>query len=146
MRRSRIYLPDVNVWVALASERHIHSRIAAAWLESIGDQQAAFCRITQRGFLRLMTNSQVMGPDVLTPAEAWKAYRRLSLDSRIGFLAEPTAVEAAWQELTSTRQSASNVWTDAYLQAFARLSGARAVSFDRGFSKFDEPEPVILGA
>ena len=46
MPRSTTFLPDVNVWVALASERHIHNQAAARWFEGIGDGQAVFCRIT----------------------------------------------------------------------------------------------------
>ncbi len=97
------------------------------------------------GFLRLITNSRVMGVDVLTQVEAWKAYRRICLDARIRILAEPFGIEAAWHALSSMRQSAANLWTDAYLQAFGQLVDARVVSFDRGFRRFGEPQALILG-
>jgi predicted nucleic acid-binding protein len=54
------YLPDVNVWIALAAERHIHHLPARQWFNAIGDERLAFCRITQLGFLRLLTNKHVM--------------------------------------------------------------------------------------
>ena len=144
MPRSKTYLPDVNVWLALVSRRHIHYRVASGWLETISDDEVAFCRITQMGLLRLVTNRHAMGADVLTQTEAWKVYRRLASDGRIQFLSEPLGIETAWHELTSTRPPATNIGTDAYLQAFGRLSGARVVSFDRGFSRFREPEALIL--
>jgi hypothetical protein len=28
MRTSQLFLPDVNVWLALVSMRHVHSRVA----------------------------------------------------------------------------------------------------------------------
>ena len=97
------------------------------------------------GLLRLVTNRHLMGADVLTQSEAWRVYRRLAGDGRIQFLSEPLAIEAAWYELTAGRQPATHVWTDAYLQAFGRLTDAQVVSFDRGFSRFGEPKALILG-
>jgi toxin-antitoxin system PIN domain toxin len=144
MPRSKTYLPDVNVWLALVSRRHIHYSIASSWLETVSDDEVAFCRITQMGLLRLVTNRHAMGLDVLTQIEAWKVYRRLASDARVQFLSEPLGIETAWHELTGSRQPATSVWTDAYLQAFGRLSDAQVVSFDRGFSRFGEPEALIL--
>lgn len=145
MPRSKTYLPDVNVWLAIASRRHIHHQIASAWLETISDDQLTFCRITQMGLLRLLTNRHAMGIDVLNQIEAWKAYRRLVSDGRIRFLSEPLGLESAWHELTVSSQPATHLWTDAYLHAFGRLASARVVSFDRGFSRFRESDALILG-
>ena len=54
------YLLDVNVWIALAAERHTHHRVARRWFSNLLDEKLAFCRITQLGFLRLLTNRHVM--------------------------------------------------------------------------------------
>ena len=145
MPRSKTYLPDVNVWLALVSRRHVHYRIASGWLETVLDDQVGFCRITQIGLLRLLTNRHIMGSDVLNQIEAWKVYRRLASDGRIRFLSEPLGIETAWHELTRSGQPATNLWTDAYLQAFGRLSGAQVVSFDRGFSQWNESKALVLG-
>jgi len=64
MPASKITLPDINVCVALASDRHVHHRLARDWFTAIPGAGAAFCRVTQIGFLRLLTNSRVMGEDV----------------------------------------------------------------------------------
>jgi predicted nucleic acid-binding protein len=74
MQTSKNFLPDVNVWLALASRRHVHNAIATQWFQSVGQNEAAFCRITQMGFLRLLTNHHVMGIDVIGQIAAWQDY------------------------------------------------------------------------
>src|ERR1035441_4860858 len=106
MPRSKTYLPDVNVWLAIVSRRHVHYQIASGWFETISDDEVAFCRITQMGLLRLLTNRHAMGIDVLNQIEAWKAYRRLASDGRIRFLAEPLGIET---DRKSTRLNSSHL-------------------------------------
>ena len=77
------YLPDVNVWIALAAERHILHRAARHWFSNLQGEKLEFCRLTQLGFLRLLTNKHVMQEEVMTPDEAWQAYQVLRLDRRI---------------------------------------------------------------
>src|SRR5258706_10291094 len=62
------YLPDVNVWIALAAERHTLHRAARNWFSNFQDEKLAFCRLTQLGFLRLLTNKHVMQEEVMSPA------------------------------------------------------------------------------
>ncbi len=97
------------------------------------------------GLLRLLTNQQVMGVDVFTVAAAWKIYDELACDSRVRFLAEPAGIEDLWRQFTQGTKPARNVWADDYLQACAHLKNVHIVSFDRAFSRFEEPEAVILG-
>ncbi len=144
MPKSRIFLPDVNVWLALASRRHVHCQAAVEWLDTVGDREAAFCRVTQMGLLRLLTNAPTMGPDVVGPATAWGVYGRMTTDLRVQFLSEPPGIEMLWQQLTKTPQAVRNLWTDAYLQAFAQLKDVRVVSFDRDFQRFPGPAAMIL--
>ena len=68
-----IYLPDVNIWIALTSNRHVHHQIATEWPQGVDHDTLAFCRVSELGFLRLLTNVHVMGKDVLSPAQAWVA-------------------------------------------------------------------------
>jgi hypothetical protein len=52
--------------------------------------------------LRLLTADAVMGNDaVLSQAQAWRAYDRLSSDERILFLEEPSTMEANFPSLLS---------------------------------------------
>ena len=48
-----IYSPDVNVWIALTSNRHVHHAVATEWLQGIEQDYVAFCRVSELGFLRL---------------------------------------------------------------------------------------------
>jgi len=87
--------PDINVWVALTYEGHVHHAIARSWFASAGDSlRLFFCRFTQLGLLRLLTAVPVMGKDeVMTQAEAWGAYDRWLQDERVAFLDEPSGLD-----------------------------------------------------
>lgn len=41
-------------------------------------------------------------------------------------------------------QTSPNLWTDAYLAAFAKSGGLRLVSFDRGFTRFSGLALLVL--
>jgi len=91
-RLKKSCLVDLNVWiVALAYDLHVHHSVARNWFDGVGPEQALFCRWTQLGFLRLLTNRKVMGDDVLNQPGAWKTYDRTLLDSRVTFVSEPPA-------------------------------------------------------
>jgi toxin-antitoxin system PIN domain toxin len=144
MPKSKIFLPDVNVWLALVSARHVHNDAAVRWLERIGEGQLAFCRVSQMGLLRLLTNTRVMGVDVLAPSDAWRVYEEMMRDARVRFLAERGGLEAIWKGLT--QGPATGAWTDAYLMAFAQAQGLHVVTFDRGFERFGDARTVLLTA
>jgi len=124
------YFPDVNVWIALAAERHTHHRGARQWFSNLHDELLVFCRFTQVGFLRLLTNKNVMQEEVVRPDEAWHAYRILRSDRRIGYLVEPGELAETWQEFTAGPLTSPNLWTDAYLCAFANAARLTLVTFD----------------
>jgi len=129
--------PDINVWVALTYEGHVHHVRARSWFESIGGSgRLFFCRFTQLGLLRLLTAESVMGrDDVLTQEQAWKTCDYWLRDERIGFLSEPTEIETPFRAMTRLRQSAPKDWADSYLAAFAQSAHLTLVTFDQGFSK-----------
>jgi toxin-antitoxin system PIN domain toxin len=124
------YLPDVNVWIALAAERHTLHHAARRWFSGLREEKIAFCRLTQLGFLRLLTNKHVMQEEVMRPDEAWEAYRALRSDRRIGYLAEPNDLPETWQAFTEGPLSSPNLWTDAYLCALAHAGHLNLVTFD----------------
>jgi uncharacterized protein len=131
MPRSTIFLPDVNVWLALASRRHVHALTCANWFHSIQSDEVVFCRISQMGLLRLLTNESVMGSDVLSSLEAWRIYRTILSDERIQFAPEPFTLEQEWRKVTMQDRPTPKIWTDAYLIAFARAAGMQLVTLDR---------------
>ena len=144
MPKLTTYLPDVNVWLALASRRHSHAPSAHEWLTRIEYEHVAFCRITQMSLLRLLTNPKVMGVDVISRADAWDVYRKIQRDPRVSFLNEPAGLEEVWRSMTLSPSSAPGDWTDAYLLAFARALHLTLVSFDQAFKTVTESPVVIL--
>jgi uncharacterized protein len=82
------------------------------------------------GLLRLLTTEAVMGNDVLSSREAWRAYKSILADERITFVPEPFTLEQEWRKLTGQTKPTPKLWTDAYLCAFARAGGMRLVTMD----------------
>ena len=94
-----ISLPDVNIWIALAAEGHVHHGPAREWFAAQRDASVAFCRITQMGLLRLLTNSHVMGRAPRTIVQAWETFGQLRADRRLTFATEPDRLEFLWRQL-----------------------------------------------
>jgi toxin-antitoxin system PIN domain toxin len=138
--------PDVNVWLALSHNRHVHHRAAADWLQSVSDESMFFCRFTQLGLLRLLTNSQVMGPDVMTQSKAWQVYRRWIEYDQIEFHREPESpeFETCFEELISKPHPSAKLWADAYLAAFAASAGLMIVTFDRAMERMGSADVRLL--
>jgi len=126
------HFPDINVWIALTWEGHVHHRRAAGWFNTLDeDGRLFFCRFTQLGLLRLLSSEAVMGPgEAMTQQAAWRAYDRWREDERVGFLDEPVDLEARFRALTRLRHSAPKDWADSYLAAFAETSDLSLVTFD----------------
>jgi toxin-antitoxin system PIN domain toxin len=139
------YLPDVNVWIALAAERHTHHGAARHWFSSLQDEKLTFCCLTQLGFLRLLTNKHVMEEEVMKPDAAWEAYRVLRLDRRIGYLSEPNELPETWETFTEGPLSSPNLWTDAYLCAFAHAGRLTLVTFDAKTRTREDVNCLLLG-
>ena len=76
-------LPDVNVWLALTFDLHVHHPAAKNWFDGLTGEVCFFCRLTQQGFLRLATNGAAFGPHALTLAEAWQKYDTFRSDARV---------------------------------------------------------------
>lgn len=140
------YLPDVNVWIALAAGEHVHHRKAATWFHAVENDMLAFCRVTQMGFLRLLTNAHVMLASVFSSRQAWHLLDQLMQDERIIFVTEPSGLEERWRQKAALPKRSANVWTDTYLAAFAEVSGHTLVSFDRDFRRYRQLSVLLLTA
>jgi len=137
-------LPDVNVWIAIAADRHEHHATAGQWFDTVS-VPVCFCRVTQMAFLRLLTNPKVMGEDLLRPVDAISVYRQLITDERVRFAPEPPNIENAWISLMSIRAASGSTWTDAYLAAFAMDAGLRLITLDRGMGRWPGLALELLG-
>jgi toxin-antitoxin system PIN domain toxin len=137
--------PDINVWVALTYEGHVHHAIAAEWFGKLPpDATLVFCRFTQIGLLRLLTANAVMGDEVMTQPQAWAAYDRWLDDRRVTFADEPAELEARFRTLTRRRQPATKDWADSFLAAFATVGHMTLATFDRRLAN-KAPSAVLLG-
>ncbi|HEY0794822.1 MAG TPA: TA system VapC family ribonuclease toxin [Acidisarcina sp.] len=141
---STTYFPDVNVWIALASDRHVHNAAARIWLDEIKTDRIVFCRITELGLVRLLANSHVMGDEVLSAAAAWQVYDIFRADPRITFAGEQAGFDAFWGTRARRVSGGPNAWTDAYLAAFALHHEFTLVTLDRAFKAHYQCAVIIL--
>jgi len=137
-------LLDANVWLALAAEAHVHHRRAKTYWEAEAAPVSAFCRVTQLAFLRHLTNKAIMGDQRLSPAAAWKKLQEFLALPEARCLAEPAGLDERLGDFCNLGRTSPNLWTDAYLAAFARCAGLRLVTFHQGFSRFKGLELLIL--
>ena len=127
----RLIFPDINVWLALASSRHVHREVAKRWFESLEDEEPIFCRLTQMGLLQVLTTEAVMDVDVMTQRQAWSVYDSFVRDSGARFVYEPRTVEDAFRDLSRLGTASPKHWTDSYLAAFALETGVQLITFDK---------------
>ncbi len=125
--------PDINLWLAIAAPEHVHAAIAQRWWE---DESGviAFCRLTQLGFLRLMTTAAVMDGKPLSMSQAWRVYDRLYDDDRVTFVSEPPLVEQHFRQRATGRVASPKLWADAWLLAFAAAADGVLVTFDKALA------------
>jgi toxin-antitoxin system PIN domain toxin len=137
-------LPDVNVWLALTFDSHIHHPAAKTWFDGLSDEVCYFCRLTQQGFLRLATNPSALGKHAVTLPGAWQKYDLFLSDPRVNFADEPAGIENHWRSFTQNQSFSTHVWNDAYLAAFALAGQLELVTFDKGFAQYKTVTCTIL--
>lgn len=107
-----------------------------AWGESLEeDAVLAFCRFTQLGLLRLLTNQSAMGADVMTQAKAWAVYDAFLKTARAQLIGEPRGIDRLFRQHTSRNESSTKDWADAYLAAFAEAADLTLVTLDKALAK-----------
>jgi len=130
MSNTELSIPDLNVWLALATQEHIHHAHAKRWWRQ-HDGPIAFARLSQLGLLRLMTTAAAMDGKPLAIAEAWRVYDRFYDDDRVTFVAEPAEVEKEFRKRAAGREASPKVWGDAWMLALATAAGGVLVTFDK---------------
>ncbi len=127
---------DINVWLALTWDRHPQHAAAAKWFSRIDDAVLLFCRFTMLGFLRLLTNRQVMGGSTVSLGAALELYDRWRSDPRVELASEPHGTEERLRQALQAYadEPATKAVADCYLAGFAGAVGARLVTFDRGLA------------
>ena len=127
--------PDVNVWLALAHEIHPHHITADRWEQSLASNSVlCFCRFTQLGLLRLLTNPSAMKEDVLTQAQAWEIFDTFTQVSAARLIEEPDGIDPIFRRFTKRDETSTKQWADGYLAAFAKAAKITMVTFDRALA------------
>jgi toxin-antitoxin system PIN domain toxin len=136
-----VSLYDANLWVALAFAAHPHHGIASRHFKARDSAQpAAFCRVTQQAFLRLVSSPLIQRTYAslpITNATAWSKCQDLLALPQILWLDEQVGFEALWQRLAAIPSASPKVWMDAYLAAFAIRHDVEFVTLDRDFKNFE---------
>jgi toxin-antitoxin system PIN domain toxin len=141
---STFLFPDVNVWLALAHEIHPHHKAAEVWEQSLHKQVTlCFCRSTQLGLLRLLTNSRTMNQDVLTQTQAWAAFDAFAQSPGARLIEEPHGIDPVFRRLTNRDEVSTKQWADGYLAAFSIAAGMPLVTFDRALAGMTK-ESILL--
>jgi uncharacterized protein len=136
--------PDVNVWIALTLKAHQHHTVAWNWYRTLAPNQAlVFCRFTQLGFFRLITNEAVAKHETVTQKGAWAAYDSWLENGGAMYMPEPLGLDIEFRGLSDQLIVATKAWTDSYLAAFARAGSLNLVTFDKALSK-KSSQPVLL--
>jgi len=125
--------PDVNVWLALILENHVHRPVAQTWWNAT-DSAIVFTRFTEISVLRLLTTRAAMDGKPLGMDDAWQARDKVFQDARVAFMPEPAGVEACFRGYTAGRTASPKLWADAWLLAFAEAAGGTVITFDRALA------------
>jgi len=129
-------LLDVNVWLALVDENHVHHERALAYWQDQSVREIAFCRVTMLAFLRLSTHPRVLSR-LLAVDEAWEIYQRYRTEAHVGFVGDSPEIDIMFRPLSRQTNSSHHLWTDCYFAALARCNQCRLVSFDQDFGIFE---------
>jgi uncharacterized protein len=123
-------LVDAGVWLAAVWGRHAHYPVASDWFNRQADD-LVFCRVTQMGLLRLLSNPAIMGGDAVDRSHAWRLFDLLWSDERVLWADEPDELDAVWRALSARDDKSHKLWTDGYLAAFAQASDLTLATLDR---------------
>jgi toxin-antitoxin system PIN domain toxin len=125
----------VNVWFALSHRIHPQHPSAGEWAGSLLHSDVAyFCRFTQLGLLRLLTNQNAMGDEALTQREAWSTFDAFLNNAGNRMIEEPRGIDPVFRRHTDRDEASTKQWADGYLAAFAQVGGLTLVTFDRALA------------
>lgn len=123
------YLLDVNVFVALLAENHIHHQLVTIWFNTPG-LQWAICSFTEAGFLR---NATAPRSGQITMSEATAVLTTMAQHPGYHYL----PINADWHTLCSPffrRLYGTKQVTDAYLLGLAVREGLVLVTLDKAIT------------
>jgi toxin-antitoxin system PIN domain toxin len=132
-------LVDTNLLVYAAmptSRHHVQSR---EWLESQFGDDESFVGLTWQvlyGFMRLVSNRTVAGPDAIDPMGAWNAADAFRRQRNARVVAPGDNHAAIASDLVAVPGLRSNDLPDVQLAATAIEHGLELCTHDHGFARF----------
>lgn len=128
-------LLDVSTCLAGFWPAHVFHEPTRSWLNDASDDSLGLCRVVHLGWLRLLTNSAVLGEDVLTRAEAWNFVASVLTDARFGWIDETDTVDERFAQLAAIPDRSHKLWTDDYLASVALAGGHSFATLDTKITK-----------
>jgi toxin-antitoxin system PIN domain toxin len=130
-------LPDLNVWLALASREHSHHQQAVRYWEQLAAERVLFCTVTALGLVRLVRQSKLMGAAVMSAVEASALLQAFCRQPGVSLAAPEHDGFEVFHQFLRQGDLPVRLCTDAYLAALAIANDWRLVSFDRDFERFE---------
>ncbi|MCL4694335.1 MAG: hypothetical protein KJ060_17730 [Candidatus Hydrogenedentes bacterium] len=124
-----VALLDVNVLVALAWPTHIYHHAAHRWFEQNHSKGWATCPLTQCGFVRVSSNSNIIR-EAVEPMEALALLRQIVTLN--GHTFWPDALPLVDESVPTDLLAGHRQITDAYLLGLAIHNQGRLATLDRG--------------
>ena len=128
---------DVNVLLALVTERHAHhQRCKNWWMTRDHASPLLICREVQIALFRLLSTEAVMSEDALPLSQAWALYASLLKSGGFRRVLEPRGLDVEWERLCRPYERSPKIVMDAFLAAFAISGGYTLVTLDGAFAHF----------
>jgi hypothetical protein len=129
-----VFLPDVNLLVALFDSRHVNHEAAHRWFGESGKAGWATCPITENGVVRVMSNPSY--PTVsATPAEVLGRLQILCAQPGHDFWADDVSLLNALSEPMRGSLQGHQQVTDYYLVCLAAAHGGKLATFDGSLAR-----------
>ena len=116
-------LPDLNVWLALATPDHFHHQQALNYWEQQAAEQVHFCTVTALGLVRLLSQPKLMGAAVKTTHEASALLQALCQQPGVSLAIPASDGWDVFHQLMREGDLSVRLCTDACLAALAICAG-----------------------
>lgn len=126
-----VALLDVNVLVALAWPTHIHHHAAHRWFDQNQSNGWATCPLTQCGFVRVSSNTNVIR-EAVEPLEALALLQQIVTLN--GHTFWPDALPIIDKQVPTVLLTGHRQVTDAYLLGLAIHNQGKLATLDRGIA------------
>ena len=117
-------LPDLNVWLALATPDHAHHQQALTYWEQQAAEEVLFCTVTALGLVRLVSQPKVMDSAVRSAQAASALLKALCQQPSVCMAAPASDGWDVFHQLMGKQNLPARLCTDTYLAALAISNGS----------------------